>query len=406
VDMTSTPGSAIDRAVESRLCSGCGACAAVASGKVEMTLRGGFLRPVVKEPLDKRESAAVSAICPGLNVERPVGAVRAHPFWGPYINVWTGHATDERLRYHASSGGVLSAVLIHLLETGKADFVVQVAAAEDSPQRNAVIESVGSDQVYSAAGSRYAPSAPLEFLQEQLNRPGRFAFVGKPCDVGALRAWERLEPRIAEKVPWLISFFCAGIPSQEGTSEILKSLGVAENDVLEFRYRGDGWPGHAAARTKSGRVAQMTYSESWGDILSKRLQFRCKICPDGSGGAADFVCADAWYGDDAGYPDFSEAAGRSLVVSRTPKGEEIVRDAEAAGRIELTPCPVGEIAKMQPAQARRNSLVLSRLAAMVLLGRRTPRYRGFSLVRCARFKPAAQARSFLGMARRIVLNRL
>ncbi|MFP3942325.1 MAG: Coenzyme F420 hydrogenase/dehydrogenase, beta subunit C-terminal domain [Alphaproteobacteria bacterium] len=343
-----------------------------------MRLARGFLRPVVKGRLEARESAAVAAICPALSVARPQGPAHRHPLWGPYIDIWTGHATDERLRHHASSGGVLSAVLIHLLETGKADYVVQVAASDASPLYNAVKESVGRDQIYRAAGSRYAPSAPLAFLHEQVERPGRFAFVGKPCDVGALRAWQRRDPRIAAKAPWLISFFCAGIPAQEGTSEILRRLGIGEEDVAEFRYRGDGWPGHAAARTRSGREARMTYHESWGRILSKRLQFRCKICPDGSGGSADFVCADAWYGDEKGYPVLSEAAGRSLVVSRTRKGDRLVREAARAGRIELSPCAVEEIARMQPAQARRNSLVLSRLAAMALLGRRRPRYRGLA----------------------------
>lgn len=404
--MIGTRRPAAERAAASHLCSGCGACAAVAPGCIEMGLEGGFLRPAVKARPDTKHEKTIAALCPGLNAERPRGDASAHPLWGPYINVWTGHATDESLRHHASSGGVLSAVLIHLLERAEVDYVAQVAASDVSPLHNAVRDSVGADQVYAAAGSRYAPSAPLAGLHERMNRPGRFAFVGKPCDVSALRAWQRREPRLREKVPYLISFFCAGIPNQEGTDDILRRLGVRSAEVTAFRYRGDGWPGRAAARTRSGRLAGMSYQESWGDILSKRLQFRCKICPDGSGGSADFVCADAWYGGEAGYPDFSEADGRSLVVSRTRKGDCAVRDAQAHGRIDLTPCAVGEIAKMQPAQARRNSLVLSRLAAMALLGRRVPRYRGFDLIRCARLRPWAQLRSFLGMTRRIVFNRL
>lgn len=406
LEMIGRSKSAVGRAVKGHLCSGCGACASVAPGRVEMKLRAGFLRPVVKKPLESAQNLAVSRICPALTAERTGRAPHAHALWGPYYNVWTGHATDAALRHHASSGGVLSAVLIHLLEVGKVDYVVQVAGAKSSPLLNAVRESVGYDHVYEAAGSRYAPSAPLEHLHERLKRPGRFAFVGKPCDVSALRAWQQLDPRIAEKVPYIVSFFCAGIPSQEGTSEILRRLGVEEDEVVEFRYRGDGWPGYAAARTRSGRVARMTYGDSWGGILSKRLQFRCKICPDGSGGSADFVCADAWHGDEDGYPVIAEADGRSLVISRTRKGDDAVREAEKAGRIELAPCDVEEIARMLPTQARRNSLVLSRLAAMALLGMRTPRYRGFNLVECARLRPVGQLRSFLGMARRILFNRL
>lgn len=50
----------------------------------------------------------------------------------------------------------------------------------------------------------------------------------------------------------------------------------------------------------------MSYNESWGNILGKYLQKRCKICPDGIGEFADIVCADAWHGDKSGYPNFEE----------------------------------------------------------------------------------------------------
>ena len=50
----------------------------------------------------------------------------------------------------------------------------------------------------------------------------------------------------------------------------------------------------------------MSYAQSWGEILTKHVQFRCKVCPDGSGGFADVACADAWYGDERGYPSFEE----------------------------------------------------------------------------------------------------
>jgi coenzyme F420 hydrogenase subunit beta len=286
------------------------------------------------------------------------------------------------------------------------DYVVQTAASPDSPIQNSSVQSFDRDQVYNAAGSRYAPSAPLRDLRRHLERPGQFAFVGKPCDVAALRAYGKYDARVEEKIPFVISFFCAGIPSSSGSREILARLGVKEDEVEEFRYRGDGWPGFATARTNDGRVLSMSYAESWGDILSNFLQFRCKICPDGNGRFADLVCADAWYGDEKGFPRFSEAEGRSLVISRTKKGEAIVNEARKRGYVELEDIDLAEVEKMQPYQARRNTLVLSRLAAMALLGRPIPRYLGFQLTKVAlRAGVWGNAKSFLGMARRLVRGR-
>lgn len=392
-----------------RLCAGCGLCRAIAGpGKIEMRENGGgYLRPVQVGPLAEEEDRQIAGLCPGLGLAHEPANGHDHPIWGPVIAVRTGHAADESLRYRASSGGALSAVLLYLLKQKVVDRVVQTAADSDTPIANAPVESTTSADVFNAAGSRYAPSAPLSDIRRHLERPGRFAFVGKPCDIAALRAYARQHPWVDEKIPYFISFFCAGIPSLRGARKILQRLGIDENDLTEFNYRGFGWPGYATATTRDGRRSRMSYKESWGDILSKHVQFRCKICPDGTGGLADFVCADAWYGDDDGYPTFEEQDGRSLIITRTAKGEDIIRQAADAGYVRLTDIDFGEVEKMQPSQARRKKLVASRLAALVLLGHPIPRYRGFSLLRAALLAGWwANLRSFLGMTRRVILGHL
>jgi coenzyme F420 hydrogenase subunit beta len=78
----------------------------------------------------------------------------------------------------------------------------------------------------------------------------------------------------------------------------------------------------------------------------------------------------------------------------------------AAGAIETTPLAVAEIARMQPAQARRKMQILSRLAAMAVAGRPRPAYRGLQLGKAARLDTSkAQARSFAGLLRRFVQGR-
>ena len=302
---------------------------------------------------------------------------------------------------------MISALLTHALATGQVDFVVQTGADPEAPLANRTIVSTDAAEVFAAAGSRYTASAPLAELERWLAMPGKFAFVGKPCDVSALRARARHDPRIDAKVPVMLAFFCAGIPSAEGTRRILDRLGVAESDVATFRYRGDGWPGYATATRADGTSERMSYADSWGDILSKQVQFRCKICPDAVGGDADVAAADAWYGDDRGYPSFEEQEGRSLVMARTASGQALLDGAIAAGAVATTPLALGEIALMQPSQARRKRQVLSRLAALKLAGRPVPRYRGAQIWSAAKQEPlVAQAKSFAGLLRRIFQKRL
>lgn len=396
----------LDRVARGRLCSGCGLCASLGGDAVTMALLPpGFARPVQAGALDAATEQAIAATCPGSRVA-PWRGPTVDPIWGPYLDVRTGNATDPRIRYAGSSGGVLSALAVHALETGMADRIVHVAMDEASPTLSRIQRSVAPEQVIEAAGSRYAPASPLAGIVAELERGGRFVFIGKPCDVGALRQLATIDPRVDACVPLMLSFFCAGTPSQAGTDRILAHLGADNARLNSFRYRGDGWPGYATATETDGRVTRMSYADSWGDILSKEVQFRCKICPDAVGGVADVACADAWYGDDSGYPQFEEAEGRSLVIVRNDTGRRVLDDAIAAGRIETQPLAIGEIVKMQPHQARRKRLVASRLAAAAVLGQPRPDMTGLCVGAAARQAGAGdQFRNFLGAARRIVRQR-
>ena len=398
------PSPALTRVARGDLCSGCGGCAGLAPGRIEMVMEDpGWLRPRQSATLDAAQEEAIAATCPGLVVEqdRP-----GDPYWGPVLECRTGHSTDPALRHQASSGGGISALLIQLLETRAIDLVIQTAASGTVPVANETVVSVTEAEVFAAAGSRYAPSAPLARLEEILEAPGKAAFVGKPCDVAALRAIAKRDPRVDAKIPVMLSFFCAGVPSQAGAEAVVAKLGVAPEDLASFRYRGDGWPGYATATRRDGTAERMSYNDSWGDILTRHVQFRCKICPDGVGGAADAVCADAWECDENGYPIFEEREGSSLILSRTEKGEALVRAAMAAGRLAAEPLPLDAVMTMQPGQVSRKRGVGARLAALAGLGRPRPSYKGFRLLSPAMENGLrANFRNAAGTGRR-VLQRL
>lgn len=401
------PSPTLAKVARGDLCSGCGLCAALGGDAVGMAMAPpGYLRPVQSASLAPAAEAAIAATCPAVVVDERHPPAIDDALWGPCRVVATGYATDAALRHNASSGGIISALAIRALATGLVDFVVQTAADPLAPLANRTAASATPADIFAAAGSRYTASSPLADLETWLARPGRFAFVGKPCDVTALRALARIDPRIDAKVPLMLAFFCAGIPSAAGTRRILDRLGVKDSDVASFRYRGDGWPGFATATRHDGSTARMSYADSWGEILSKEVQFRCKICPDAVGGDADIVAADAWYGDERGYPTFDEQDGRSLVIARTESGAAFLAAVEAAGALATAPLPLTEIAKMQPAQARRKRQVLARVAALAAAGRPRPHYRGVRLVAAARMAPLAEnLRGFLGALRRIVGRR-
>lgn len=396
------PAEPVMQVARNGYCTGCGACESIAgSDTITMrTSRGGWLRPTVLKPLSDHACAVIRDVCPGMTVRHERIEAGHHLLWGPLVAVRAGHSTDPALRRQGSSGGGISAIALHLLESGKVAFVAQIAVSRTDPLANELQISRSRADILRAAGSRYAPSAPLGRLREIIALDQPFAFVGKPCDIAALRRYALHDARLKANLVCAISFMCAGVPSILGTHELLKKLGTSAGELKTFRYRGDGWPGMARAVTRDGRFFQTDYNSSWGTVLNRHLQFRCKICPDGTGEFADIVCADAWYGKD-GYPDFTERDGRSLLLSRTRTGEELVRRTIESGAIEADDLPVDDIAQMQPYQVYRRQVVWGRRLAARLARGSAPAYTNMGLFRAAlSARPVSALRDAIGTFRR------
>ncbi len=199
----------------------------------------------------------------------------------------------------------------------------------------------------------------------------------------------------------MLSFFCAGTPSQHATDALLAELGVeAHDEVGTLRYRGRGWPGRFTA-TSGGRTVSADYDASWGSTLGPATQWRCKVCADGVGESADIVSADAWESDEHGYPSFVDGDGVSALIARTERGRRTILEAAAAGAIMLEPLAVERLADAQPLQTQRRRFLGARLLGSLLAGRRPPRYPGFALLRLSAAAPRTALRVLRGTVRRV-----
>lgn len=391
---------AVDEVLARDACSGCGLCPRL-DPALEMQLDDrGYQRPRVvgeSRPIDRAEEIFARS-CPGVVVTAPpmpTGA-RRHPELGTYLEAWQAWAADPEVRRAGSSGGVLTALHGWLVASGRAARVTGAAGDTSDVRRTVPVTITTREAALAAAGSRYAPVSAL--ANPDVSAPGG-AVTGKPCEIAALR---RAAPDLVEgEVPLLLSFFCAGTPSQHATAALLQDLGVApDDDLRSLRYRGDGWPGRFQARTDHGEVSA-DYDESWGRVLGPTTQWRCKVCVDGVGESADIVCADSWATDDRGYPVFVEGDGLSALIARTPRGLQAIQDAAAAGVIVLSPLQMAHLASAQPLQVARRRFLFARMLGSRLAGRRPPRYRGFGLLRLSLAKPREAIRTLRGTYRRV-----
>jgi coenzyme F420 hydrogenase subunit beta len=358
--------------IDNNLCAGCGLCQSVFSdNKIKVDLdKNGFYRPSVIFDLNSHELDLLSNFCPGVIVKKtPTKTPKYDSIWGEMYDSFIGAAGDEYLRGEASSGGAISSILIYLLESNSVDAVIHIGASSSQPYLNEVKVSTSVQQIIDNANSRYSPSAPLINILNIIHNFENVAFVGKPCDVAALRQYAELNPIVKSKIKFYISFFCAGVPSLNATLDIVSALDVEVSNIKKLDYRKEGWPGFFRVIDDNNIKHKLSYSLTWMKLLGPKVQFRCKLCSDGIGHLADIVCADAWEEfDGKGFPTFKNAPGKSLIISRTNIGQSVIHNALKTKKLRMLSSVDNfrNIDKMQPGQLSKKQYYLSRKIALFL----------------------------------------
>jgi coenzyme F420 hydrogenase subunit beta len=393
------------------LCTGCGACYyACSEGAVSLiNIDTLGIRPQFNLSACAECTKCLS-ICPGYIVDAntnmpgesmPPRSEADHAF-GTALEIWEGHASDSEIRYSASSGGLLTALALYCLEQEKMDFVLHTGVNDERPLENRTVKSRTRDELLMRTGSRYAPASPCEGLATIEESHGPCVFIGKPCDVAAVSMLRSERPALDRNLGLVLTFFCAGTPSTQGTRHLAESLTVPPDQINSVRYRGDGWPGRFTIIYDDERQEKsLSYAESWGKLTHYR-SLRCNLCPDGLGRLGDISCGDAWENStDNGNP------GLSLVVVRTTRGRQILHAAIAANYVTLRPVTSDNVFAAQRSLLTRRTEIFGRLLSLKLFGIPLPQFSGFSLFRSwLRLPPDRKAKTIFGTAKRVIMRRL
>jgi coenzyme F420 hydrogenase subunit beta len=313
--------------------------------------------------------------------------------------VWEGYASDPGLRFDGSSGGAASALALYCVEQEGMDGVLHIAADGKKPYANRTVLSRSCEELLSRAGSRYAPASPCDGLEMIESSQGRCVFIGKPCDVTAVRKAQTIKPELDRNIGITIGIFCAGTPSTQGTLDLLHKLDIDPDSLEELRYRGKGWPGKFSVKLKGEKQSRevLTYMDAWS-FVQKYRPHRCYLCPDGTSEFADISCGDPWY------RQIREGEqGYSLVLVRTERGRKVLHGAMEAGYITLERADPRILETSQKNLLAKRGAIWGRLLTMKAFGIPTPRLSGFYLFENWLTLPAKEkARSILGTARRII----
>ena len=351
------------------LCIGCGICESIIGSetiKISMTKKG-RLEPQEISPLSSENLNKIKKVCPGVLVEGlPKNEINNNSkfdlIWGYYHSLFYSWSTDSKIRFQSSTGGLLNGLSLYLLESKIVDFVLHTGTDPQKPMRSISKFSRNKNELLSSGScSRYGPSSPLDKFHEALNLNQPFAFVGKPCDISAIRQLSKIDDRVNQSCKYLLTLVCGGFGEFTKSQDFIESFNVKEENLEIFRYRGNGNPGKMYIKTDTGEEYDKDYNSFWGEESTWRVPFRCKICPDAIGESADVAALDTWPG---GSPK-GEDEGFNAAIVRTQKGLELLNNAVYSGYIKKgNSLSIDEINDFQPHQVKKKQAVFARHRGM------------------------------------------
>jgi len=380
----------LEQIVADQQCMGCGFCTLIRSAQpgqrapdvvFEYDAGLDFFVPTV--PGWTPQDPIGEFVCPGASMdmvalsEQRFGKQPADEMLGEVVEIRAAYSTNAEERARSASGGVVPAILRHLF-AAKAVDAAYCLRSETPPTEAAGALVHHASQLTSFHGSVYHPARFGASLKDLAGSNERFAFVGLPCEIAGLEMLKASDPSLRERHVVSIGLFCGGINSFRGIDYYLARFGFTLKDVAEIDYRYGAWPGRIGARLKQGEwreVARIAGNSRW-NILRYVIAFqgywmlpRCRICPDQISDFADIAVGDPHL------PRFRHRGGQgfSAVVTRTPRGEEIVRAAIAAAAISDEPLTRAELIQSQgyTLDNRRHAKVYARVARA--LGFKPPR---------------------------------
>ena len=376
--------SLIEKVVQDRLCVSCGTCVGVCPERaitMKLDAKYSIYYPIVDH--DKcTECGACGAVCPGHSVnfndlDGFVETSRKDPLIGGFIECYRGHSCDETIRYESTSGGIISSLLIDLIEGEVIDGVIVIDMKKDYPLETEARVARTKEEVLKAARSKYCPAAPNVLLNEIRDLEGRYAIVGLPCQLHGVRKAELRDKVLRDKIILHLGLMCSHTVNFAGTEMVLEKLGINKEDVNNIVYRGYGWPGGLRGSTIDGEDFFIPLFGKWRSYWPVFSSFffsslRCIMCPDQTADYADISFGDAWLPETRG-----DKIGESVLVTRTDIADKLVNELKNRTILELNKINSERIIESQALNLKFKKKDLNtRLKILRTLGYETPKYTG------------------------------
>jgi coenzyme F420 hydrogenase subunit beta len=302
-------------------CGGCVAfCTAINYGALELGEEG---RPHYKDPDKCIECGLCYCICPEISeLDEEVKIKTAwQPPLGRVMDITAARSTDPEIRSRGTDGGVVTSLLMRLLELKRIDGAIvsnRVGPFQRLPwlarTKEEILEAAGFHfetshgmKLYADIFSTFSPSV-LELSHIVGGHLNRVAFVGTPCQINAMRRMQALGIIPSDSIKYYFGLFCSG--NFSFGSEQRRSLEEIGNfqweEVLKINVKED-----LMIHLHNGEVRHISL-----DKLDFMKRYACQYCYDYSAEYADLS-----------FGGLASPEGWTTVITRSLLGRSIMTDA-------------------------------------------------------------------------------
>ena len=310
-------------------CGGCVTfCTAINFGALELDDDG---KPRYGDIEKCIECGLCYSICP--EIDELEGEIRRKAAWsepdGRIIETSVARAMDPAIRNAATDGGVITALLLHLFDSGRIDGAIVTKPAGPFKRRPCLATT--QEEIANAAGFYFDTSHGMKHMSDKyltyssieefapMVKKGlrRVALVGTPCQINAFRRMEALGIVPSDSIAFCFGLFCSGnfTFTEDQRAKLAADHNFSWDDVRKINIKET-----FMVHLNNGDMRRIPMEN-----LDFMKRYACNYCPDY---AAEF--------SDISFGGIGTAEGWTTVVIRTPMGRAVFADARNAAIEEFS----------------------------------------------------------------------
>lgn len=255
-------------------------------------------------------------------------------YLGKHLCCRMGYAADEKIRANAASGGTVTALLCHLLDTGRIEGAwVTRSEIKDGKLSYKTFIATTKEELMECSSSVYMYMPLLKHMKMLEEFNGRLAVVLVPCHMKAFTALLEKNPALKRKIVLKIGLYCSGSHLEGATTVPLMKKKIPLENAVRIYYRRGHWRGLSAVQYADGSERTLSYPKTICAYKNAYYFSResCMVCQDHFGSASDISFGDVWLKEMKKNPIKHTScvirSQRALDMYRTAVDDGVITDA-------------------------------------------------------------------------------